>query len=115
MTRSKSPTQTSQNSRPFLTPEGQTNHIISLANNLLEQRLRDGTASSQEVCTALKLGSPKERLELEKLEEENKLLKAKTEALKSQKRVEELYSEALTAMRRYAGQGQDMGDEDDEY
>ena len=57
----------------------------------------------------MKLGSTKERLEKEKLQEENKLLKAKTEALQSQKRVEELYAEALKAMRGYAG----MGDSDE--
>lgn len=91
-------------SRPFLTPEGQENYLTSLAYNLVEQRLRDGSASSQETTHFLKRGSRKEILELEKLEEENKLLRAKTEALQSQKRVEELYSEALTAMRRYAGQ-----------
>ena len=52
----------------------------------------------------------KERLEKEKLIEENKLLRAKTENLQSMKRVEELYTEALNAMRNYAGQG-----EPDEY
>lgn len=88
-----------------MTPEGQENYLISLANNLAEQRLRDGTASSQEVTHFLKLGSRKEALEREKLEEENKLLRAKTDALKSQKRVEELYAEALSAMRTYSGQG----------
>lgn len=111
MARTKSPTQQSQSSRPFMTPEGQENHLISLANNLVEQRLLDGTASSQEVTHFLKLGSRKETLEREKLEEENKLLRAKTESLQSQKRVEELYNEALTAMRRYAGQGEP----DDDY
>ena len=87
-----------------MTPEGQENHLISLANNLVERRLLEGTASSQEVTHFLKLGSRKETLEREKLEEENKLLRAKTESLQSQKRVEELYTEALSAMRRYAGQ-----------
>ena len=95
-----------ESTRPFITPEGQENHLISLANNLVEQRLRDGTASSQEVTHFLKLGSTKERLEREKLESENKLLKAKTEALQSQKHVEEMYAEALSAMRRYSGQGE---------
>lgn len=47
---------------------------------------------------------------MEKLEEENRLLKAKTESIQSQKRVEELYAEALNAMRSYAGQ---VGDNDD--
>ena len=96
--------------RPALTPEARENQLISLAVDLVEQRLIDGTASSQETTHFLKLGSMKNRLEMEKLEEENRLLKAKTESIQSQKRVEELYAEALNAMRSYAGQA---GDNDD--
>lgn len=91
--------------RPALTPDARENQLIALAVDLVEQRLLDGTASSQETTHFLKLGSSKNRLELEKLEEENKLLRAKTESLQSQKRVEELYTNALNSMRRYAGQG----------
>jgi hypothetical protein len=93
-----------------MTPEGQDNHLVSLAYNLVERRLLDGTASSQETTHFLKKGSRKEILEIERLEEENKLLRAKTENLQSQKRVEELYSEAMTAFRRYSGQGEPDGD-----
>lgn len=106
MRKNELPIQPASTGRAFMTPEGQENHLISLANNLAEQRLLAGTASSQEVTHFLKLGSRKETLEREKLEAENTLLRAKTDALQSQKRVEELYSEALTAMRRYAGQGE---------
>ena len=49
------------------------------------------------------MGSTKERLEKEKLEEENKLLRARTEALQSSKKIEELYENAISAMRRYSG------------
>ena len=90
--------------RPALTPEAREKQLISLAVDLAEKQLQEGTASSQVITHYLKLGSTKERLEKEKLAEENKLLKAKTEAIQSQKRVEELYSEALNAMRRYSGQ-----------
>lgn len=99
--------------RPALTPEARENQLISLATDLVEQRLRDGSASSQETTHFLKLGSMKNRLEMEKLQEENKLLRAKTENLQSQKRVEELYTEALNAMRKYAGHGDP--DEEEEY
>ena len=91
--------------RPALSPEARENQLISLAVDLVEQRLLDGTASSQETTHFLKLGSMKHRLEMEKLQEENKLLQAKTEALQSAKRVEELYTEAISAMRRYSGNG----------
>ena len=100
----------SRKRRPALSPEARENQLISLAVDLAEKQLQEGTASSQVITHYLKLGSSKERLEKEKLEEENKLLRAKTENLQSQKRVEELYSEAIKAMRNYAGQG-----ETDEY
>ena len=102
---------TTRKIRPALTPEARENQMIALAVDLVEQRLLDGTASSQETTHFLKLGSMKNRLEMEKLQEENRLLKARTEALQSAKRVEELYSEAIKAMRRYSGQGSG----DDEY
>ena len=96
---------TQREMRPALTPEARENQLIYLATDLAEKQLREGTASSQVITHYLKLGSTKEKLEREKLEEENKLLRAKTENLKSAKKVEELYSEALNAMRRYSGQG----------
>lgn len=89
--------------RPALTPEARETQLISLAVDLAERQLQEGTASSQVITHYLKLGSSKERLEREKLEEENKLLRAKTEALQSQKRVEELYAQAISAMKSYSG------------
>ena len=65
----------------------------------------EGTASSQVITHYLKLGTTKERLEKEKLEEENKLLRARTDALQSAKRVEELYADAIDAMKLYSGNG----------
>lgn len=97
--------------RPALTPEARENQMISLAMDLVEQRLIDGTASSQETTHFLKLATSKANLEKEKLERENELLRAKTESLQSAKNMEKVYTEALNAMRRYSGQG---GVEDDE-
>lgn len=96
----------SRNRRPAMTPDAREQQMINLAVDLAERQLEEGTASSQVITHFLKLGSSKEKLEREKLEEENKLLRAKTESLQSQKRVEELYAEALAAMRRYNGQGE---------
>lgn len=96
---------TQRRRRPALTPEARENQMIALAVDLAEKQLMEGTASSQVITHYLKLGSTKERLEKEKLEEENKLLKAKTEALQSAKRVEELYADAINAMKKYSGQG----------
>jgi hypothetical protein len=84
--------------------------MISLAIDLAEQQLRDGTASSQVITHFLKLGTTKAELEKEKLAMENKLIQAKTENLQSMARMEELYAEAIKAMQNYSGNG-----EPDEY
>lgn len=89
------------NKRPALTPESRENQLINLATNLAEQQLRDGTASSQVITHYLKLGSTKEKLEKEILEKQKDLIDAKTQTLKSAKRMEELYESALEAMRNY--------------
>lgn len=96
--------------RPALTPEARENQLIYLATNLAEQQLKDGTASSQVITHYLKLGTTKERIEKEILMENKKLITAKTEALQSAKRIEELYTEAIAAMRKYSGHG-DVEDE----
>lgn len=91
--------------RPPLTPEAKESQMISLAHDLAEKQLRDGTASSQVITHFLKMGSEKERLEREKLEEENRLLKARTKALANAEEIKVLYEQALKAMRSYAGEG----------
>lgn len=100
----KSPS-SSKKIRPALTPEARENQLISLATDLVEQRLLDGTASSQETTHFLKLATTKARLEKEILEKQKELISAKTEALQSAKRVEELYADAISAMKRYSGNG----------
>lgn len=94
------------------TQRARENHMISLAEKLAEQQLRDGTASAQVITHYLKLGSTKEKLEKQKLEEENKLLRARTENLQTSKHIEELYSEAIRSMREYSGLEADGYDED---
>jgi hypothetical protein len=89
--------------KPATTPEGRENQLVSAATDLAEQQIREGTASSQVITHFLKLGSTRERLEQQRLEHENELTRVKIEAIESQKRVEELYLEALQAMRTYAG------------
>lgn len=91
--------------RPALTPEARENQMISLAIDLVEKRLLDGSASSQETTHFLKLATTKARLEKEILEKQKELITAKTENLRSAKRVEELYEKALKAMQNYQGNG----------
>lgn len=101
--------------RPALTPEAEENQMISLAMDLVKQRLIDGTASSQETTHFLKLATTKARLEKEILEKQKDLITAKTENLKESKKISELYEGAIQAMRRYSGHGEDVGGEDDGY
>ena len=101
--------------RPALTPEARENQLIYLATELAEQELRDGTASSQVITHYLKLGSTKEKIEKEILEKQKELISAKTEALQSAKKIEELYANAISAMRQYSGHdNNDEVDEDDD-
>lgn len=104
------------NRRPATSEENRENQLVSLAIDLAEKQLAEGTASSQVITHYLKLGSTRERLEQERLVRENELLNSKVEMLASAKRVEELYAEALNAMRSYAGREVDRyNDEEDVY
>lgn len=96
---------------PAITSQDREDQLIALAVDLAEQRLRDGTASNQLIAEIMKLGTTKERLQKEKLQRENEMLRAKTEAIEAQKHTDEIYKKALNAMRSYAG----LGAYEDEY
>lgn len=91
--------------RPALTPEARENQLISLAVDLAEKQLREGTASSQVITHYLKLGSTKEKIEKEILEKQKELIEAKTKSYQSAEELKELYMGALDAMKRYGGHG----------
>jgi len=97
--------------RPALSPENRENQLIALAVNSAEQQLLNGTASSQIIVHYLKLGAERERsrLENELLEKKIQLAAAKTEAIAAEARSEELFKNAIEAMRVYGG-----GNNDDE-
>lgn len=88
---------------PAKTPEGREQQLISLATDVAEEQLRNGTASSQVVIHFLKLATTKTELEKEKLKRENELLRVKAENIESQKNIESLYKEAIDAMKTYGG------------
>lgn len=89
--------------RRAMTPEARENQLIDLAVDLAEKQLIEGTAPPMIIGHYLRLGSTKERLEMEKLRNENEHLRAKTESLNSAKRSEELYADAMRAFTSYAG------------
>lgn len=96
---------TTDKMRPALSPEARENQLISLAVDLAEKQLREGTASSQVITHYLKLGSTKEKIEKEILEKQKELIEAKTRSYQSAEEIKELYANALDAMRQYSGNG----------
>lgn len=98
--------------RPALNPDARENQLISLAMDVAEQQMRDGTASPQLISHFLKLGSSRNRYEMRKLQREVDLLEAKKESLESAQRVEAMYAEAMAAMRSYSGSDEGIEDED---
>lgn len=116
MARTKKPiTPAIEAAPPGITPEDREDMLISLAFDLAEQRLRDGTASNQLIAEIIGRGSPREKLQREKLERENAMLKAKTEAMEAQKHTDEIYKRALEAMRSYAGMPRYDDEFDEDY
>lgn len=99
---------------PGRTIESRENQIISLAYDEVERRIKNHTATSQEVTHFLKEGSAKSQLEKAKLENENLLLKAKAEQIQSQKKLEKLYGKAINAMIKYQGREGEEGTEFEE-
>lgn len=103
-TKAATSSESSRKMRPALSPEAEENQMISLAMDLAKQQLQDGTASSQLITEFVKRGSTKARIEQEILEKQKELIEAKTQSLQSAQRIEELYENALDAMRNYSGQ-----------
>lgn len=116
MARVKSPNPPNPNNRPIrpaIDPENREQQLISLAVDLVEQRLRDGTASAQETVHYLKLASSKTKVDLERAKLENELIRAKTQSIKDQADMKTLYLNAIDAMKRYSGHGSSAEEEDD--
>lgn len=98
--------------RPATSPEARENRLISLAYDLAERRLIEGTASAQEVTTLLKQGSQKARQELEKMQTENELLKAKIETLEAARSYGADFDRVIKAMQAYSGHSEEYFEEE---
>ncbi len=88
---------------PATTPDGRENQLIGMATDLAEKQLLEGTASAQVISHLLKLGSSRERLEQERLRHDIELAKVKTKQIADQARMDELFADAISAMRGYQG------------
>lgn len=96
---------------PAMSPEAREAELVSLAYDVAEEQLRAGTVQGQVLTHFLKAGSSRDRLEQERIKQENLLTAQKIENLASQQRVEELMVDALAAMRTYTGNASDEEDE----
>ena len=108
-------TKAKSKTRPALSVEAREAHLIALAEDLAEQQLRDGTASSQLITHYLKLGSTRERLEKKLLAEQVELASAKKDNIRAQARQDEMYAAAMTAMPRYNGDVDEEYEDEDVY
>ncbi len=97
--------------RAASTPEAREQQLIALAVDLAEKQLIEGTASSQVISHFLKLGSMRAQIEKELLEKQRDLAAAKAESIKSGARMEELYLNAVNAMKSYSGQEEEPDEE----
>lgn len=95
--------------RPATTPIDREQQMINYADQLAEKQLREGTASAQVITHYLKAGSERDRLEREKIANENLRLTAQIKQIESQSTSGELMEKVLAALQVYAG-----ADEDDD-
>ena len=102
---------TSDRLRPGLSPEADENQLISLSIDAAKKMLLEGKAPTSIVLHYLKLATSRERLEREIMEKEMELKDAKIQALESQAKVEQLYADAMRAMQRYSGYGEEDSNE----
>lgn len=93
------------------TPEAREAQLVAMAYDLAEEQLIKGTASSQTITYLLKIGSTREKQELQKMKQETLLVEAKVKDLANVEEMKKLYVEAMNAMRGYAGHG---GEEDED-
>lgn len=100
--------------KPAFTPDDREAQMISLAIDCAERQMREGTASSQIITHYLKLAASTTELEKKKVEQEIKLTEAKIEGIKSDARMEQLFSDAIAAMRSYSGTNEQTVEEDDD-
>lgn len=89
--------------RPALTEESREKQLESLAIDLVEQRLRNGTASSAETVHFLKLASTRNKLEMELMKRQIELTSAKRKSFESSEDIARKYDEAIKAMKIYQG------------
>lgn len=92
---------------PPKTEEEEITMACGLATDLAIKWMREGTAPAQIVTHFLKVGSPKEKAELEKTRHEIELLRAKKKAIEMDEERDKKYQEVIKAISSYAGKEQE--------
>ena len=87
--------------KPSQDPDGREKQLMSLAYDLAEKQLRDGTASAAVISHFLKRSTKRESLEQEILAEQKTLIVAKAESLNKDRASEVLMKDAMEAMTKY--------------
>lgn len=85
-----------------------------LAMDLALKWMREGTAPAQIVTHFLKVNSPKEQAEVEKINREIELLQAKKKAIELSEEQDKKYQEVIRAISAYAGKDQEWEIVEDE-
>lgn len=100
---------------PAKTPEERESILISKSLNLIERQIDDGSVSSTVLSIYAKAGTERDRLEKERLRNENAVLRKKVETMEAAVDVKNLMSDALAAFKGYSGQRVDDFDDDGDY
>lgn len=95
---------------PARSDDERERQMINLSYDLAEARMRSGIATSQEICHFLKLGSMRAKYEQEELQENIKLLKAKTDDISEGKKAVQQFDELMKVLKQYGGY-----EDDEEY
>lgn len=85
------------------TLEDREREMVSLAVDLAEKQLREGTASAAVIQHYLRLGATDYPLRMERLKRQNELYFAKKEAIERDAQNEQIAKDAVEAMMRYSG------------
>ncbi len=88
--------------KPAMNPVAREKQMISLAHDLAEKQLRDGSAPPSVVQHFLKLGSTREAKEQEILEHKAVLVHAQADQIDREKKSEQLAQQVIDSMRSYS-------------
>lgn len=104
--------QTTRRHAPALGIEERENQLIAMAMDRAEEKFVNHTASDTLTVHFLRLATTRMELEKEKIRKEIAQIEAKTDAIQSMAKMEELYENAMNAMKRYGGSiNQDVGED----